>query len=160
MDGYVSCFLLTDGESQVIKGPNSPSTWGGFTSMYRKGLVDDKTPTGHSSSEEYGTVRRLGSLLGQWVRHAPAHSRKNRSRHQKPSEYHTLRLLLALRRLNTAREVEFEQCTLPGTNMEMENGPERKTIFHYKLVVFHFHVSPGRACQQAERGRRCKALPA
>ena len=25
--------------------------------------------------------------------------------------------------------------------MEVENGPERKTIFHYKQVVFHFHVS-------------------
>ena len=30
--------------------------------------------------------------------------------------------------------------TLPGTNMEVENGPEWKTIFHYKQVVFHFHV--------------------
>ena len=25
--------------------------------------------------------------------------------------------------------------------MEVDNGPERKTIFHHKQVVFHFHVS-------------------
>ena len=25
--------------------------------------------------------------------------------------------------------------TLPGTNMEVENGPKRKTMFHYKQVV-------------------------
>ena len=35
--------------------------------------------------------------------------------------------------------------TLPGTNMEVDNGPERKTMKSttniYKQVVFHFHVS-------------------
>ena len=33
------------------------------------------------------------------------------------------------------------KSTLPRTNMEVENGPGRKTIFHYKQVVFHFHVN-------------------
>ena len=33
-----------------------------------------------------------------------------------------------------------EGTTLPGTNMEVENGP-LEGIFHYKQVVFHFHFN-------------------
>ena len=31
-------------------------------------------------------------------------------------------------------------CTLPLTNMEMDVLAPGETIFHYKQVVFHFHV--------------------